>query len=109
MKITDYICFKPPTVYDIIATAGIVVAVLILWNIKDSQAAMQRDYVTKDFIYYFYVNKDQIKMIQEEHSNVTKRIKAGEDIDVVNAHYRNYVDMVLDLTSRGEELKEVKR
>lgn len=102
MKLTDYICFKPPTVYDIVTTIGIILAIIILWNVKNSQASMQKNYVTKDYIYNFYITKDQYQIIEDERPKYLKRIMQGEDYDFVNSEYLEFTKRVLSLRTRGE-------
>lgn len=101
MTINNYIRFKPPTIYDVIVTTGIILSVLILWNVRTSQAAMQKDYITKDYLYNFYITIDQIKAIEKERPKYLKRIAGGENYDKVSADFMEYVDLISSLRTRG--------
>lgn len=108
MKLKDYVHFNPPTIYDIIMTVGILVVLISLWFVRisqaqthDSQVEMQKNYITKDYLYNFYITVDQIKAIEKERPAYMKRIATGEPYDKVNEDFINFVERITALRTRG--------
>jgi hypothetical protein len=101
MKLNDYICFKPPTIYDILMTVGLLLVLSSSYFIRQSQAAMQKDYVTKDYIYNFYITKDQFQIIENERPKYMQRVRNGENIQAVTLDYNTFVDRIISLRIRG--------
>lgn len=101
MKLSHYIHFKPPTIYDVIVTVGILASIPLLWNVKTSQAAMRKEYITKEYLYSFYITVDQIKAIENERPKYLERIASGESRDSVSADFIDYVDLIVRLRTRG--------
>jgi len=101
MKLNDYICFKPPTVYEITMTLGLLLILSSLFFVRQSQAQMQKDYVTKEYLYNFYITKDQFKIIEDERPKYMQRVRDGENIHTVTTDYNTFVDRIISLRIRG--------
>lgn len=101
MKLKDYICFKPPTLYDIFFTICMMIMLCGLWKISASQNAIQKDYVTKEYMYYFYITKDMYQAIEKERPKYLKRISNGEDATKVYTEYGEFVERILTMRTRG--------
>jgi len=101
MKLNDYICFKPPTVYDMIMTLGLFLVLTSSYFIQKSQAQMAKDYVTKEYIYNFYITKDQFKIIEDQRPKYIARIVSGENKEAVNVDFTQFVDRIISLRIRG--------
>jgi len=109
MKISDYICFKPPTVYDAIVTIGVIIACLILWNIKISQtqvrivqAEMQKTQITKEYLFEFYVTRNHILYIEAQRNLAFDAVRHGADPKVEADIFVKRVDQLFKLRDRGE-------
>lgn len=110
MKLNDYIHFKPPTVYDLIVTIGVVIACLILWNVKDSQAEvkkvqieMHKTQITKEYLFEFYVTRNQILFIESERNRAFDAVRKGADPKSEGQLFEKRVDMLFKLRDRGGE------
>jgi hypothetical protein len=112
MKLHDYICFKPPTVYDLIVTIGVVIACLILWNVKESQAIvrasqveMQRNQITKQYLLDFYINQNQYLFIEGERNRAFDAVRKGADPKQESELFLKRAENVFKLNTRGGEKK----
>jgi hypothetical protein len=110
MKLNDYICFKPPTVYDIIVTVGVIIACLILRNIRNSQATvhiiqteMQKAQITKEYLFEFYVTRNQILYIEAERNRAFDFVRRGADPAVEAEVFLKRVEASFKLRDRGGE------
>ena len=103
MKLNDYIYFKPPTIYDVTMTIGLFLILVSSFFIYKSQAQMQKDYVTKEYIYNFYITKDQFQIIESERPKYMQRIRNGDNVESVTYDYNKFVDRILSLRIRGLE------
>lgn len=108
MNIKDNIKWGNPSIYDILWTVCIVVALILMVGIrldqkeiKASQTQMQRDYITKDYIYNFYITRDQIMFMEEIRPLYLKRVLKGEDYEKVNKEFYNAVESSMKLRDRG--------
>ena len=108
MKLNDYICFKPPTVYDLIVTCGVFIACLILWNVKDSQAQatkiqieMQRNQITKDYLFEFYITRNQYLFIEGERNRAFDAVRHGADPKAESELFLKRAESVFKLNTRG--------
>lgn len=101
MKLSDVICFKPPTAYDFTMLIGLSVLLFITFAIRTTQAEMQKDYVTKEYIYNFYITKDQFQIIENERPKYMQRVRDGENIQSVTLDYNTFVDRIISLRIRG--------
>jgi hypothetical protein len=101
MKLNDVICFKPPTLYDILMSVGLIVILFVTFAVHATQTEMQKDYVTKDYIYNFYITKDQFQIIENERPKYMQRVRDGENIQAVTLDYNTFVDRIISLRIRG--------
>jgi len=92
---------RPPTVYEVVITIGLFVTLCFLFLIHQSQMNIQRDYVTKDYIYNFYITKGQIQYIEEERARDIARVQKGEDYRIVTEEFCKKVEKILMLRTRG--------
>ena len=100
--------FESPSIYDIVWTACILVAIVLMIGIridqkeiKASQSQMQKDYITKDYIYNFYITREQIMFMETLRPMYQKRVRDGEDYDKVNKEFYNAVEKSMQLRDRG--------
>ena len=101
MKLSQVICFKPPTLYDLIMSIGLMLILIISFSVQSKQTEMQKDYVTKDYIYNFYITKDQFQIIENERPKYMQRVRDGENITAVTLDYNTFVDRIISLRIRG--------
>jgi hypothetical protein len=93
-NLNSIVHFKYPTIYELIMTVGMFMILISLFQ-------MQKDYITKDYIYDFYITKDQILTIEEARPSYLKRVNKGEDFDKVNKEFNSFTNRILSLRSRG--------
>lgn len=112
MKLNDYICFKPPTIYDVIVTVGIIIACIFLFNVKQSQATaqkvqieMQRNQITKDYLFEFYITRNQYLFIEGERNRAFDAVRHGSDPEVEAELFLKRAENVFKLRDRGGPVK----
>lgn len=100
--------FRSPTIYELIMTVGMLIILGSLWFVRSSQAQtqasqaeMQKNYITKDYLYNFYITKDQIQAIEEERPKYLKRVEHGEDYEKVSEDFIKFVNRIVSLRTRG--------
>lgn len=107
-NLNSTVIFRSPTIYELIMTVGMLIILISLWFVRESQATtqasqiqMQKEYITKEYLYNFYITVDQIKAIETERPKYLKRIAGGENYDKVSADFNKYVDLIISLRTRG--------
>ena len=103
MRLNQIISVKSPTFYELIMTLGLLIIIASSYLTYTSQAEMKKNYVTKDYIYSFYITKDQFQIIENERPKYMARVRSGENIETVTTDYNKFVDRIISLRIRGLE------
>jgi len=108
MKLNDYVCFKPPTLYDLIVTVGVFFACMLLWNVRTSQAVvrevqeeMKKEQITKDYLFQFYITRNQILFIEAERNRAFDAVRNGADPSKEAELFLKRVENSFKLRDRG--------
>jgi len=115
MNLKEYVHFKPPTLYDITMTTLLIIIVIMLFficqfqarntnkinDIVISQEEIKREQITKQYLFEFYITRNQILYIEEERNRAFDNVRKGADPKTEAEIFVKRLDELFKFRDRG--------